>query len=117
MPRVYRHKLLLDEGLPYKRKFPRLNSRHNVIHIKEDLKKSKIRDEEVHNIAKKLKRVLVVFNIRDYKELASKSKDSGVIGVSQGLPTEQIDKKITALLSKKKPRSLYGKFTSITGET
>lgn len=117
MPRFYKHKILLDEGLPYKKYLPKLNARHDIKHIKEDLKKAKLPDEEVYKTAKKLKRLLVVFNIKDYKDLASKSKKSGIIGISQNLPIEQIDNKLLALLNKSKGKSLYGKFTSITGET
>lgn len=117
MPRFYKHKLLLDEGLPYKKYLPKLNARYDLKHIKEDLKKDKLPDEEVYKIAKKLKRLLIVFNVRDYKNLASKSKDTGIIGVSQNLPIEQIDNKLLAILNKSRGKSLYGKLTSITGET
>lgn len=117
MSRPSKRKILLDEGLPYKKYLPRLNARHDIKHIKEDLKKDKIPDEEVYKIAKKLKRILVVFNIRHYKDLASKSKETGIIGVSQKMPLEQIDNKLLALLNRSKGKSLYGKFTAITGET
>jgi hypothetical protein len=42
---------------------------------------------------------------------------AGVIAVSDNLPNEQIDKKLTALLLRSTANSLLGKFTTITGET
>lgn len=117
MPRVYKHRLLLDEGLPYKIRLPRTNSRYNLKHLKENLKQSGLSDDKVYKLAVKMQRLLVVFNIKHFRDLATKSKNSGIIGISQNLSPEQIDKKLTALLVKSKPRDLYGKFTSISGET
>jgi len=45
------------------------------------------------------------------------SRSTGVIGVSENLTLEQIDKKLTALLNKSTKKSLLGKLTIITGET
>lgn len=117
MPRFYRHKLLLDEGFPYRTKLPRVNSRYDLKHIKGDLGRSGLSDNKVYEIAEKMGRLLIIFNIKDYKKLARKSSKTGIIGISQNLSTEQIDKKLTALLAKSGPRQLYGRFTPITGET
>lgn len=117
MPRFHRHKLLLDEGLPYRTKLPRVNSRYDLKHIKGDLKISGISDEKVYEVAGKTYRLLIIFNIKDYKKLAKKSSNTGIIGISQNLSNEQIDKKLTALLAKSGPRELYGKFTPITGKS
>lgn len=114
-PRFFKHRLLLDEGLPYRRSLPRINARYNVKHVKEDLRKSGLSDEEVYQIAAKLKRLLVVFNVKDYRGHASKSKDTGVIGISQNLSTEQTDKKLSALLSRSSEKTLFGKLTLIPG--
>lgn len=112
--RPYRHKILLDEGL-YKRKFlPRTNSRHNLKHIKHDLNKGGIKDEELYEIAVKEQRIVVTYNIDDFKKLARKSKDSGVIGVTQGMSPEQLDKKLNALLNRSTAKSLYNKYTSLS---
>lgn len=109
----YRHKVLLDEGL-YQRKFLlRTNSRHNLRHIKHDLNRGGIKDEEVHEIAAQQKRIIVTYNINDFKKLATKNKDCGVIGVTQGMSIEQLDKKLSALLNRSTTKSLYNKYTSL----
>lgn len=114
MPRKpYRHKLLLDEGLYLKKALPRTNSHHDIKHIKHDLHKGGIKDEEVYFIAVKNKRIVITYNIDDFKNLARKSSNSGVIGISQGILPDQLDKKLNALLSRKTPKSLYGKYTSL----
>lgn len=117
MPRFHRHKLLLDEGLPYRTRFPRLNSRHDLKHVKGDLKKSGLSDEKVYEIAKRTNRLLIIFNIKDFRDLAIKSKKTGIIGVSQNLSVEEIDKKLTALIYKKSPKQFYGKLTSVPDQS
>ena len=79
-----------------------------MIYIKEG-----ISDKEVYSIAANNKRIVVTYNIGDFKNLARKSSNSGVIGISQGIPPDQLDKKLNALLSKNSPKSLYGKYTSL----
>lgn len=114
MPRKpYRHRLLLDEGLYLKKVLPRTNSHHDIKHIKHDLHKGGISDKEVYAISVKGKRIIVTYNIDDFKNLARKSLNSGVIGISQGISPDQLDKKLNALLSRKNPKSLYGKYTSL----
>ena len=115
MPRkFYRHKLLLDEGLYPRQYLKRTNSRYDVKHIKHDLNKGGIKDEEVYAIAVKEQRIVLTYNIDDFKKLATKSKDSGVIGVTQGMSLEQLDKKLNALLSRSTAKSLYNKYTSLS---
>ena len=60
---------------------------------------------------------MVTFNGADVKPLAEKSKETEIIAVSDHVPNEQIDKKLTALLIKSNANALQGKFTSLTGET
>ena len=117
MPHFYRQKILLDEGLPFPRSFRRTNARHNLKHVVEDFKKGGLKDEKVYELAIEKKRLLVIFNIKDYRKLATKSKNSGIIGISQNLTTDQVDKKLCALLDRSKEKTLYGKYTAITGET
>lgn len=112
--KLYKFKLLLDENIPPRSRFPRLNSRYDVKHIKLDLKYIGIPDDMVYAIAKKQKRIIVTFNYRDFQENALKSKQCGVIGLSTNLTIDQIDKKLTALLRKTKPINLFGKFTTIS---
>lgn len=114
--KFHKHKLLLDEGLPVKTFFPRLNSRFDLKHLTTDFKKSGIKDPQVYKLAVKEKRLVVTFNDKDFREFADKSKMSGVIGISANLPIEQIDKKLVSLLNKSKPSDLYGKFTYIHRE-
>jgi len=59
----------------------------------------------------------VTFNGEDFRHLAEKSKQTGIIHVSHNLLTEQIGTKLTAHLLKSTPNALFGKFTVITGET
>jgi hypothetical protein len=74
-------------------------------------------DAHVHQAAAKHHRLIVTFNGEDFRNLAEKSKHTGILHVSQNLLTERIDTKLTVLLSKSTPNALYGKFTTITGET
>ncbi len=109
-------KLLLDEGVSKRHKFPRLNSRYDIKHIAADLRKDGSLDATVYSIAVSQKRLVVTLNVKDFIQFANKSKNSGIIGISPNLTTEQIDKKLTSLLSKSKPSDLYGKFIYISGE-
>lgn len=103
MPRKpYRHRLLLDEGLYLKKALPRTNSHHDIKHIKHDLlRKGGISDKEVYVVAVKIKRIIVTYNINDFRRMATKNFNSGVIGISQGILPDQLDKKLNAILSRK----------------
>lgn len=115
MPRKpYRHRVLLDEGLYPRKSLPRTNSHHDIKHIKHDLNKGGIKDKEVYFIAVKNERIIITYNINDFKKLARKSLNTGVIGISQGISPDQLDKKLNALLSRKNPKSLYGEYTSLS---
>lgn len=117
MPRKFRkYKLLLDENFPLRQRFLLLNSRYNVKHIKGDYKQIGLIDEAVYERAKKERRLIVTFNDKDFREIAARSKNTGVIGVSTNLAPDQIDKKLTAFLRKAKPKDLFGKFKYIHGE-
>lgn len=117
MPRkFYKHKLLLDEGFLYRQRLPILNSRFNVRHITGDFGYSGLRDEEVYEFGVKQKRHIITFNDKDFRPLAEKSKEMGVIGISANLTADSIDKKLTALLMKSGKKQLLGKFTYISGE-
>lgn len=116
-PKFYKHRLLLDENISPRNHFTKLNSRYDVKHIAEDLHQSGIPDRDVYAFAREQNRLIVTFNAKDFQELAAKSTSTGVIGVSSALTDEQIDTKIAALLVRSTPRSLYGTFTYISGET
>lgn len=114
--RFLKHKILLDEGFYLRTDLPHLNSRFDVKHIAADLKEAGLPDIQVYQLAIKQKRLLVTYNAKDFKKLAPNSKNTGIIAVSPNLLVGQIDKKLTALLIKSKPKDLFGKFTTITGE-
>lgn len=115
--RFYKHKLLLDENFPIRSALPLLNKRYDLKHIAADYDQAGISDPKVYEIACKESRILITYNIKDFRELAQTSNDAGVIGVSPNLTLEQIDRKLTSLLNKSTKRSLFGKLTPITGET
>lgn len=118
MPRgFHKHKLLLDENMRPRTRFPRLNSRFDVKHIQEDFKRGGLSDGEVYRLAVKQQRILVTTNSKDFRHLAGTMPDAGIIGVSANLSANQIDLKLTALLMKATHKSLQEKFTSLTGET
>jgi hypothetical protein len=100
-------KLLLDENLPPRTKFIRLNNRFCVQHIVHDLRKSGISDKELFKIAEKLGSIIITLNERHFnKNIFIKS---GLIGLSPYLSTEDIDKKVTSILTKHKTCYLTGK--------
>jgi predicted nuclease of predicted toxin-antitoxin system len=111
-----RYKLLLDENFPPRTYFPTCNNLHNVKHIKHDFNQAGTEDSKVYEFAETKKRLLVTFNEKDFRKLAARSSKTGIIAVSQTLPLDQIDKKLTALLRRKKPGALYRNFNSLTGE-
>ncbi len=111
--RFYKHKLLLDEGFPPRSYFPILNQRFDIKHIKDDLRKIGLPDEEVYVIAAQMKRLIVTYNAKDFRRLAGKSQDTGVIGVGALMLYEHIDKKLTSLLTKSSPTALQGKYTPL----
>lgn len=117
MPKVFRHKLILDENLPTRENFPLLNNRFDLKHIAADYKQSGLPDFEVYKLAQKEERILVTYNIKNFKELATRSNTTGIIGVSPNLTLDQIDKKLTSLLTKSTKKGLLGKFTYISGES
>ena len=77
-----------------RQRFPRLNSRFDVKHIRDDLHFSGISDPEVFRLAKKQKRLIVTLNGDDFRPMAQKSHDSGIISVSDNLRNDQVDSKL-----------------------
>lgn len=115
--RFFRHKILLDENVHYRSYFPTFNSLFDVKHITEDYNQIALKDPDVYKYAVKEKRMLVTFNIKDFRELAKISKKIGVVGISSNMPIDVIDKKLTAFFRKASEKSLLGKLIAITGET
>ncbi len=115
--KFYKHKLLLDEGFYFRKDLPTTNSRFDVKHIKGDYKLEALSDLKVYEFAKEKNRILITLNVKHFKPLASLSKLTGIIGVSENMSFDQVDKKLTALLNKSTSKSLLGKLTIITGES
>ncbi len=107
----------MDEGLYPRKSLPRVNSRHNVKHIKHDLNNAGIKDKEVYEIAVRQKRIIITRNTRDFKKLAKLNKNAGVIGVGQRLTPDQLDTKLNSLLSRSSEKSLYGRYTPLGKKT
>lgn len=117
MPRKFhKYKLLLDEGFHLRNRLPILNSRFNVKHVAADYKQIGLSDSKVYELANKEDRLLVTYNIKDFRKLLTTRSKTGVIGVSSNLTVEQIDKKLTALLTKSTKKELYGKFIIVKRE-
>ena len=115
--KFHKFRLLLDENMPPRTDFKRLNHLFDVKHIALDLKQAGLSDEKVYQEAAKLHRLIVTFNGNDFIDLASRSKETGILFVSDNLSSERIDTKLTSLLLRSTSNSLYGKFTTLTGET
>ena len=113
-PRFYKHKLLFDEGLFKRQSLKRINSRYNIKHISHDFKKGGITDKEVYQLACKEKRIIVTYNINDFKKLAQQNTDTGVIGVTQTFTPDQLDRKLNSLLSKNSEKMFYGRYTPLS---
>lgn len=75
--------------------------------------KGGISDREVYELACSQKRIIITYNINDFRLMAKRTKDTGIIGISQKLTPEKLDSKLNSLLSKNSERSLYGKYTPL----
>src|SRR5262245_25138270 len=117
MPKFYKHKLLFDEGLPPRIRFPRLNQRYDVKHIAHDLGQGGTTDKAIYNLAQQEHRLVITLNPKDFAPFIQSNHGTGVIGLSSALSTEQIDIKVTALLARSTEKALYGKLISLTSET
>lgn len=113
-PRFYKHKLLLDEGLYSRKSLKRINNRYNIRHIRHDLNKGGVKDTEVYQTAVKQNRIIVTYNISDFRKMAKKSINTGIIGVTQKLTPDKLDTKLNSLLSRSSEKAFYGKYTSLS---
>ena len=103
--KVKKRRLLLDEGLPPRTRFPKINNYHIVRHILHDLKllgEKKLKDPEIYDYAKKNGMIPVVFNEKDFVKCLS-SNGPSIICVPMSMKYEDIDIKIFSLLSGKNP--------------
>lgn len=115
-PRRLRIRVLLDEGLPPRQSFPKLNAIANLVHVKHDLKRPGAPDHELYALATEDGRVVVTLNLRDFKRLV-RSDGASVIGVGPAMFPKEIDTKVVALLRRLKPHHLKDHFFKIDRET
>lgn len=94
-----RLKLLLDEMLPKRDKFPILNKLHNLRHVVHNLKGSGLKDEIVVLLAKKQKRILISRNDKHMVHLCQ-IHNVQLICITEAMPEEEVDRKIVSALSK-----------------
>lgn len=114
MPKgFYKHKLLLDENMPPRHYLPLLNNRYDIKHIAADYKSSGLSDKAVLHRAVKEMRIVITYNVKDFKKFVLLNTSPGVIGISPNLPIDQVDKKLSSLLTKSSKKSLFGKFITI----
>jgi hypothetical protein len=105
--------LLLDEGLPRKEAYFQTNNYHNIKHIVHDIGRGGAKDKDVYTIANLEKRLVVVFNTKDFKPLIF-PKSVSVISLSTNLSDKQVDLKICKMLRLLKPSETKGHMISIT---
>ena len=98
--------------LPRREKFPLTNNLHSLRHIVHDYKKSGLQDEQILILAKKEGRILVTKNIKDFVTKC-KTYHVDVIGVSEQLPSEELDKLLVANLGKRSSPKTSGRFFKI----
>lgn len=91
MPKKFhKHKLLLDENMPSRQAFPRLNMLFDVKHVRDDFKSGGTSDQQVYKIAEESKRLIITYNVKHFKGPAGKSQDTGVIGIPPHLPLTKL---------------------------
>mgnify|MGYP001570420660 CR=1 FL=1 len=108
-----RYKLLLDEGLPRKEAYPLANNYHSLKHIVHDIDKGGAKDKDVYSIANKDKRLVVVFNTKDFRPMLS-SESVSIISLSTNLTDKQVDLKLCKILRSLKPSQTKGHLITIT---
>ena len=113
--RFYKHKLLLDEQMPIRRVFPRINERFDVKHIATDLRQAGLPDPQVYELAVEAGRILVTRNSRDFRDLVRKD-DPGVISIPPHTPVRVLDTRLSSLLIRHDPAHFRGRVIPLGGE-
>lgn len=108
-----KYKLLLDEGLPPRNRYPKLNSLYDIKHIVHDLGFSGIKDIPLYELANKETRLILIFNTKDFKPLIRPDKIS-VISLSNNLSNKDADLKICKTLKELSNSDLKGNLISIS---
>jgi hypothetical protein len=89
-----------------------LPRRSDVKHIAHDYKSAGVSDDKVFGLAFRDKRILVTKNVKHFRPLLSDYKVD-VIGVTEAVGPEELDKAITARLRKWGKTEMSGRFTAI----
>lgn len=114
MPKAfYKHKLLFDENMPPRTRYPRLNKHFDVKHIKLDFNKAGVSDLEVYKVACAQSRIIITINRSDFEPLAGTEEDLGIIAIPDGQAAIRTDTKLTALLMKHRQKYFKGKVIAL----
>ncbi|WP_413092583.1 DUF5615 family PIN-like protein [Streptomyces phaeochromogenes] len=73
----YKHKLLLAEQLPGRRRLPQLNQHFDIKHIEEDVHRAGLKDPRVYQLAIELGRILITCNVKHFAALARTHEGPG----------------------------------------
>lgn len=93
--------------------FTKLQKRAVVKHIRHDFNLSpQAEDEEIYNLAVKMKLFVVTMNYKHFKKLVRKNS-AGIFVLDSGLSNEQIDIVLSNFISGKNPKDYYGKAIKI----
>src|SRR5258706_14871081 len=113
--RFYKHKVLLDENMPPRIYFPRLNAHFDIKHIRHDLNLPAISDLEIYDLAVAQSRIILTLNIKHFILLAGTKTDAGIIGLT-GSNWTSIDTRLTSLLIKHKASFFANRLLTLGGE-
>jgi predicted nuclease of predicted toxin-antitoxin system len=117
MPKAfYKHKILLDEHLLNRRKYPLLNEHFDVKHIAMDLGLAGLKDPQVYDFAVKSGRIIITRNGKHFRPLAGTKEDAGIIAVSAEASPAQVDTALTALLKREGPKYFAGQYRTLARE-
>lgn len=112
MPRKKRFRILLDEMMAPREKYPLINSRHDIKHIVHDFHQKSAQDIEIIQLAKEENRIIITENIRHFEE-SCKLYGVDMIGVTASMLPEILDKQINAKLNHRKTEKMEGKTEKI----
>ena len=101
--RFYKHKLLLDENMDLRQKFPRLNEHLDVKHVAHDLKHGGDSDTVVYELAVSQGRIILTQNAKHFRPLVGTKQDAGCIAIPPHWLPAEIDTRLTALLTRHGP--------------
>src|SRR4051812_46711593 len=109
----FKHKVLLDEHLLNRTKYPVLNEHFDVKHIAMDLSLAGLKDPQIYEFAVKAGRIIITRNGKHFRPLAGTKNDAGIIAVSGETPASQVDTALTALLKREGPKYFAGRYRTL----